>query len=140
MRSIGQLSRTTGCNVETIRYYERIGLMPEPARSEGNQRRYTQAHEERLAFIRHARELGFTLDAIRELLSLSDRPDASCEEVDRIATEQLEHVRGRIARLQALEQELQRMVTYCQGGEVAHCRILQVLSDHRLCATEHSAP
>lgn len=137
MLSIGQLSRTTGCKVETIRYYERIGLMPAPARSEGNQRRYTQTHEQRLAFIRHARELGFSLDSIRELLSMSDEPHASCETVDGIARQHLEQVRSRIARLRVLEAELQRMVNQCRGGEVEDCRILEVLSDHSLCATEH---
>jgi DNA-binding transcriptional MerR regulator len=137
MHSIGQLSRTTGCKVETIRYYERIGLMPEPARSEGNQRRYTKAHEQRLGFIRHARELGFSLDSIRELLSMSDEPDASCDTVDRLARQHLEQVQSRIARFQILEDELQRMVTQCRGGKVDDCRILEVLSDHALCAHEH---
>lgn len=138
MLSIGQLSRATGCNVETIRYYERIGLMPTPARSEGNQRRYTKAHEERLGFVRHAREMGFSLDPIRELLSISDEPHASCETVDRIARQHLEQVRSRIVRLRALESELERMVKQCQGGEVHDCRILEVLSDHSHCANEHS--
>ena len=137
MLSIGQLSGTTGCKVETIRYYERIGLMPEPARSEGNQRRYTRTHEQRLGFIRHARELGFSLDSIRELLSMADDPGAACDTVDRIAREHLQQVQSRIARLRALEEELQRMLSRCQGGKVDDCRILEMLSDHSLCMHEH---
>jgi DNA-binding transcriptional MerR regulator len=87
---IGDLARTTGCKVQTIRYYEEIGLMPEPARTAGNQRRYDQRHVDRLAFIRHSRELGFSLEAIRELLSLSDRPEQPCDAVDQLARRQLE--------------------------------------------------
>ena len=91
--TIGQLASQTGCKVQTIRYYEQIALMPEAARTAGNQRRYYRWHLERLAFIRHSRELGFPLDAIRELLSLADNPERSCEAADRIARRQLEQVR-----------------------------------------------
>jgi len=75
--SIGDLGQQTGCKVQTIRYYEQIGLMPAPSRTSGNQRRYNPGHAERLAFIRHSRELGFSLDAIRELLDISDDPERS---------------------------------------------------------------
>lgn len=139
-RSIGDLSRMTGTKVPTIRYYESIGLMPEPARSAGNQRSYDGSHATRLAFIRHARELGFSLDAIRELLALSDDPERSCAQADRIATEQLVAVRLRIGRLQALETELERMLVECRHGSIADCRVIEVLGDHAHCAHGHAAP
>lgn len=131
--TIGQLARATGCNVQTIRYYEQIGLMPAPARSGGNQRRYGPVHARRLAFIRHSRELGFPLDAIRQLLRLTDRPNASCQEADAIAREQLVAVEERIRRLLALKAELDRMVAECSGGRVAQCRVIEVLADHDKC-------
>lgn len=137
MFSIGDLSRETGCKVETIRYYERVELMPKPVRTVGNQRRYGTRHCERLRFIRHARQLGFSLDAVRELLALSDDPDGGCARADSIARQHLDDVRDKIARLQALETELDRMVSGCPGDRDSHCRIIEVLSDHRLCVTEH---
>ena len=87
--SIGQLASRTGCKVQTIRYYEQIGLMPESLRTEGNQRRYGPDHVARLAFVRHSRELGFSLEAIRELLSLADAPERPCAGADAIARRQL---------------------------------------------------
>jgi DNA-binding transcriptional MerR regulator len=128
--AIGDLARQTGTKVETIRWYERDGTMPPPARTEGGHRSYTQAHLDRLAFIRHARELGFRLDDVRALLQLSDKPDRPCDEADSIAREHLEAVRSRIARLQALEAELERMIGICGHGKVAECRVIQVLADH----------
>lgn len=92
-----------------------------------------------LTFIRPARELGFPLDAIRDLLSLSDRPDQSCAAVDAIASAQLVAVEARIARLMALKAELQRMVTQCAGGRIADCHVIEVLGDHSLCEHDHSA-
>lgn len=133
--TIGDLGRQTGCKVQTIRYYEQIGLMPEPLRSSGNQRRYESQHAQRLAFIRHSRELGFSLDAIRQLLELSDDPDQSCDRVDGIARDQLQEVDRRITSLQALKKELKRMIMQCRGGKVGECRIIRVLSDHSLCLT-----
>lgn len=137
MLSIGDLSRRTGTKVQTIRYYEKIGIMPDPGRTAGNQRRYGDAELDRLSFVRHARQLGFSLEAIRELLSLSDSPHKSCGEVDGIARRQLQHVEQRIARLKALQTELARMVDECAGGSVGDCRVLQVLRDHDECLTEH---
>lgn len=137
MLSIGDLSRRTGTKVQTIRYYEKIGIMPDPGRTAGNQRRYGDAELDRLSFVRHARQLGFSLEAIRELLSLSDSPYKSCGEVDGIARRQLQHVEQRIARLKALQTELARMVDECAGGSVGDCRVLQVLRDHDECLTEH---
>jgi len=139
--TIGDLSRQTGCKVQTIRYYEQIGLMPEPERSNGNQRLYTKAHLSRLAFLRHARALGFPLPAIRELLSLVDHPHQSCEAADVIARTQLQDIEHRMARLQSLKTELERMVAQCQGGEVQDCRVIEVLADHSQCLGDtHPAP
>ena len=137
MLTIGTLAARTGTKVQTIRYYEQIGLMPEPERTAGGQRRYAPDDLDRLAFIRHARQLGFPLDDIRELLSLSDQPDRSCEEVDEIARRQLRQAEQRIARLEALRTELARMVTECRGGRIANCRVLKVLGDHSECLTDH---
>ena len=139
MQSIGQLARSTGVKVPTIRYYESIGLMPEAGRSSGNQRLYSQAEVRRLAFIRHARELGFPLEAIRDFLGLSDQPDQTCAAADRIARAQLAEVQSRIARLRALEAELSRMVTQCAHGKIADCRVIESLGDHGLCAHDHTA-
>ncbi|MFP4537250.1 MAG: MerR family transcriptional regulator [Dichotomicrobium sp.] len=137
MLSIGALARKTGTKVQTIRYYEQIGLMPEPGRTDGGQRRYGEADLDRLAFIRHARQLGFPLDAIRELLELADRPDQPCAAADSIAQRQLRQVEQRIARLEALRTELRRMIRECDGGSLADCRVIEVLRDHSECLTEH---
>ena len=112
--------------------------MPPPARTEGGRRAYTRAHLDRLAFIRHARELGFPLDQVRALLRLSDDPDRSCAEADAIAREHLGAVRSRIARLQALEVELERMVDACGHGKVEECRVIEVLASlsHEHCLTQ----
>jgi DNA-binding transcriptional MerR regulator len=139
--SIGGLARVTGCKVQTIRYYEEIGLMPEPARTSGNQRRYHRRHVERLAFIRHSRQLGFPLEAIRGLLNLADNPRQPCQAADVIARAQLEDVKRRIAQLQALKGELERMIRQCRHGEISECRIIEVLSDHSRCLVDdHLAP
>lgn len=137
MLTIGTLAKRTGTKVQTIRYYEQIGLMPEPGRTDGGQRRYGDAELNRLAFIRHSRQLGFPLDAIRELLDLSDAPDRPCDEADEIARRQLKLVEQRMERLKALRSELKRMVDECSGGNAAQCRVLEVLKDHSQCLTEH---
>ncbi|ABL70434.1 MULTISPECIES: MerR family transcriptional regulator [Paracoccus] len=139
MFPIGRLAKATGVKVPTIRYYEQIGLLPEPERTAGNQRLYTQGTLERLAFIRHARDLGFPLEAIRELLSLSDRPGQSCAAADEIARRQLAVVEARMARLAALRDALQRMLDHCASGTIADCRVIEVLGDHGLCAHDHGA-
>lgn len=127
--AIGELARQTGTKVETIRWYERDGIMPAPVRTAGGHRLYTQAHRDRLAFIRHARELGFPLEDVRELLRLADDPERPCGEADAIARSHLAAVRSRIARLQALEAELSRMVAACGGRRVAECHVIEVLAD-----------
>jgi len=137
MLTIGALAKKTGTKVQTIRYYEQIDLMPEPGRTEGGQRRYGDAELDRLSFIRHARQLGFTLEAIRELLDLSDHPDRPCHDADAIARRQLRQVKLRLARLEALCIELERMVLECGGGRTVDCRVLEVLRDHAECLTAH---
>jgi len=134
--SIGELSRRAQVKVPTIRYYEQIGLLAAPPRTEGKQRRYGEADARRLNFIRHARELGFDIDAIRELLDLSTQPDQSCQEADRIARHHLDEVDRRIARLSALRHELTRMIEEYGHGRVGECRIIQVIAHHDLCETE----
>ncbi|KUF10340.1 MerR family transcriptional regulator [Pseudoponticoccus marisrubri] len=140
MLTIGALGRRTGTKVQTIRYYEQIGLMSPPERTEGGQRRYDTAAQDRLAFIRHSRELGFSLEAIRELLELSDSPERSCAQVDAVAQRQLKEVEARIARLESLRRELRRMISECRTDRVADCRILEVLRDHTECLADHAPP
>ena len=127
--SIGELSRRAEVKVPTIRYYEQIGLMPETGRTEGKQRRYGRMAVARLAFIRHARELGFEVDAIRTLLSLQDNPDQSCARADEIAKARLGEVEKRIASLKALRKELRKMVEECACGRVGECRVIETLAD-----------
>ncbi len=137
MFTIGQMAKAGNCKVQTIRYYEQIELLPNPARTRGNQRQYNQKHLDRIRFIRHSRELGFSIDQIRKLLSLSDEPGNSCKDVDRIARDHLQTVDSKIERLQILQHELQRMVSECSCGKVADCRIIKVLSNHDLCIQDH---
>jgi DNA-binding transcriptional MerR regulator len=125
---IGDLSRQAGVNVETIRYYERIGVLPKPARQSNGRRSYALADAQRLGFIRHARDLGFDLAAVRVLLALQEQPEASCEDASRIAQGQLEAVEDRIARLLNLRDELTRMVSECRQGRVSECRVIEALS------------
>ncbi|MGN6289824.1 MAG: MerR family transcriptional regulator [Sphingopyxis terrae] len=134
---IGELSRATGTNIETIRYYERIGLLPAPARTEANYRSYGDAHRARLRFVRHSRELGFTIDEIRSLLDLSDHPERDCADADRIASAHLEQVEEKIAQLTALRDELTRIVGRCRGGLAGDCRVIEALGDHGLCDGAH---
>lgn len=138
--TIGQLSRETGCKVPTIRYYEKIGLMPIPQRSAGNTRLYGPAHRARLGFIQHCRELGFSQAAVRDLLDVTDHPDRSCEAVTEIAHRHLDDMNRRIARLTALKSEMERMIEACDGGRVEQCRIIETLVDysHEHClASDH---
>jgi DNA-binding transcriptional MerR regulator len=134
---IGELATRTGVKVPTIRYYEQIGLLPEPPRTEGGQRRYGKDELERLNFIRHARELGFEIGDIRELLTMNAVPQASCHQADSIARAHLDAVERRIASLTTLRTELARMVEECGHGRVCDCRIIEVLADHSQCATDH---
>ena len=126
--TIGDLANATGTKVETIRYYERIGLLPAPERTRGNYRAYTRAQLGRLSFIRRARDLGFSLPQVRALLSLSDQRRRPCEAVDAIAREHLAEVDRKIADLTALRRELDSVISQCGHGTVAECRIIETLS------------
>ena len=137
MFSIGDMSRRTRVKVPTIRYYEQMGLIAEPGRTEGNQRRYSRADLERLEFIRHARDLGLTIDAIRELIALSRHPDRPCADADAIARTHLVDVREKIEKLKNLEAELERIATQCAGGRVHDCYVIRALASHELCADDH---
>ncbi|GAK71701.1 MerR family transcriptional regulator [Agrobacterium rubi] len=137
MYSIGDLSRNTGVKVPTIRYYEQMGLLRAAERSEGNQRRYEKSDLERLAFVRHARDLGLNLDAIKELIALSQHREMPCTDADRIAADHLTTVREKIAKLKKLEHELERIVSHCDGHSIEDCYVIRALSNHALCEHEH---
>jgi Cu(I)-responsive transcriptional regulator len=126
--SIGDLSRETETKVETIRYYERIGLLPRPARTAGNYRAYSRIQLDRLSFVRRARSLGFSLDQVRQLLALSDDRQRSCDEVDRIARAHLDEVDSKLADLTILRRELDTIVRQCRGGSMNECRIIEALT------------
>ncbi len=134
---IGELSRVTGTNIETIRYYERIGLLPEPDRTAANYRSYGDPHRARLTFVRHSRDLGFTIEEIRSLLDLSADPGRDCSEADRIASRHLAQVEEKIAQLTLLRDELTRIVGRCRGGVAADCRVIEALGDHGHCESAH---
>lgn len=134
---IGELSAATATHIETIRYYEKIGLLPAPPRTGSNYRSYGNAHRERLAFVRHARELGFSIEDIRSLIDLSGDPNRECAEADRIASHHLAQVEQKIAQLNSLRDELSHMVGRCRTGLTADCRVIEVLGNHALCETPH---
>lgn len=126
---IGELSRRTGCNIETIRYYERIGLLPRPPRSASRYRLYEVSDAHRLTFVRRARELGFSLDEVRALLTLSaDGGKETCVEVRELAVGHLVDVRARIADLRAMEHVLADAVGRCEAGERPGCPLIDTLS------------
>jgi DNA-binding transcriptional MerR regulator len=135
--TIGEAARQSGVKVPTVRYYESIGLLAAPSRSEGNQRSFEPADISRLAFIRHARELGFEIEAIRTLLTLQDDPNQSCASADAIAKARLVEVEQRIRSLTALKAELEIMVESCGHGRVDKCRVIEVLADHDQCTHSH---
>jgi MerR family transcriptional regulator, mercuric resistance operon regulatory protein len=128
-QSIGELSRATGVKIETIRYYERIKMLPSPRRTEGGHRVYGPVEMRSLAFIRRARELGFTLDEIRALLDLGGPGKASCRDVRKIAAHHLEHIRSKIADLVELEKLLARTIAKCSGKIAPDCPVIDVLAD-----------
>ena len=136
MFSIGQLSKRTGVKIPTIRYYEQMGLIDAPERSEGNQRRYTKDGLSRLSFIRHSRDLGFSVEDIRGLLELSQHPEKPCGDAHNIAVQHLKDVQDSIAKLRRLEREL-KPISKCDAGNVAECAVIETLADHGLCETEH---
>lgn len=127
--SIGALAEASGVKLETVRYYERVGLMPAPPRTDGGHRLYEAAHLKRLRFIRRARELGFGIEAIRTLLALSDDSPAPCEAVEAIARAHLQTVRAKIADLQRLEALLAATLTRCGTSPAPACAVLEILDD-----------
>lgn len=122
--TIGKLARATGTTVETVRYYEKAGLIAAPARTEGNYRSYRTEDLERLRFVRRTRDLGFSLDEVRALLDLAGQPDRDCGLVDAMSRRHLEEIDRKIADLTALRRELSGVIASCAGGTVAECRIL----------------
>ena len=128
--AIGNLARHTRVKVPTIRYYESVGLLPAPARTHSNRRQYDERAIYRLKFIRHARELGFEVSAIRELLDLAERPRRSCAKACALAREHLRDITSRIERLSALKSEIEHMLKTCSKGRIAKCRVIDALSHH----------
>jgi len=124
---ISDAATASGCHLETIRYYERIGLMPPPARTGSGYRAYAPADVERLRFIARGRELGFSLEEIRSLLRLDDDPKLSCCDVDRVARTHLADIRQRIDALSRMAEELEGVIAQCSGGERGKCTILEAL-------------
>ncbi len=125
--TIGALSKGTGCKIETIRYYERIGLLPKPPRSPGGHRLYQDDHLRRLTFIRRCRELGFTLDEVRGLLRLVDGGAYTCAEVKTLTLDHVAEVRRKLADLRRMKRVLEEMAAECEGGEVPECPIIDAL-------------
>lgn len=128
MMSIGEAARVTGTRPETIRYYEKIGLLAIPARSAGNYRGYAPGDVSRLGFVRRARELGFSIEQIRELLELADHREQDCCSVDDLTRQHMTAIEKKIDDLQALHRELRSLLDSCQGGRVSECRILEALA------------
>jgi len=126
--TIGKLSKMTGCNIETIRYYERIGLLPEPARSASGHRRYDPSDVRRLQFVRRCRELGFGLERIRELLNLAEGDRYSCRDVRNMTLAHVDDIRGKMADLRRMERILKEMAAKCDGDDLPACPILEALS------------
>lgn len=130
---IGEISKTTGIPVETIRYYEKIGLVPAPEREASGYRSYRQHHLDRLLFIRRCRNLDMAQDEIREFIRLADQPDADCSQVDALLARHLTHVRQRLEELTRLEETLTQLQTACsEGRTVSECGILGGLSSQSM--------
>ena len=125
---IGRLAEITGVKVPTIRFYEQNGLIDPPRRTQGRQRRYEAADVRRLHFIRHARDLGFSVEDIRQLLSLTEHPAMPCDRATDIARHHLRQVEGKIGRLRLIRSELKRMIEACGGGAAADCLILEAIA------------
>ncbi|KIU27194.1 transcriptional regulator [Methylobacterium radiotolerans] len=138
--AIGTLSRRTGVNIETVRYYERIGLLPPPARSEGGHRLYGGGHLMRLNFVRRARDLGFTLGEIRALLELAEKRDRPCAEAREVAAGHLSDVRAKIADLRTMERVLVDMVARCNEDSTPECPLIEALFDPTLSNGEGASP
>lgn len=128
MLMIGDLARRTGTKVNTIRFYEEIGLMPKAVRTSGGRRIYGEPQARQLGFIRHARELGFSVEEIRSLIALSANPDQDCNEAGAIARRHLASVEDRITRLVALRDALSAATRTCDGGRISDCRVMEAIT------------
>lgn len=126
--SIGKLAKATGTKVETIRYYESVGLLAPPARTKSNYRAYSAQHLARLSFIRRARALGFSIEQVQELLKLADQKDISCSAVDAIAREHLAEIDQKLRDLNTLRAELSSVIVQCGHGNISDCRIIETLA------------
>ncbi len=124
---IGALSRRTDCKIETIRYYERQGLLPDPPRSAGGHRIYKEDHLKRLTFIRRCRKLGFTMAQIRELLGLVDEHQYSCQDIKTLTMDHVDEIREKIGALKLLEQALLQMASECGGESIPSCPVIDAL-------------
>ncbi len=133
---ISDAAAASGCHLETIRYYERVGLLPMPGRTRSGYRQYTAADVERLRFVTRGRDLGFSLEQIRSLLQLAEDPALSCAQVDRLAREHLDDIQTRIRDLQRMASELERTIGSCRVGQRGQCTILETLRQ----STGHSSP
>lgn len=127
-----QLARLTGCNVETVRYYEKIGLLPPPDRSPAGYRLYGPEHVRRLRFVMRARELGFPVDEVRGLLGLEDGRPQSCAEVKTRTEKHLRDVRARIRDLERIRRVLEQTAQKCSGADIPHCPVLEALSNDQM--------
>lgn len=125
----GTLARRTGCNAETILYYEKTGLMPEPLRSANGYRQYDESHERRLLFVMRGRELGFAIVDLKSLLDLVDRRAVSCRDVEKLARRHLCSVREKIKDLRQMESTLSNTIRSCSGQDVPHCPLIDRLFD-----------
>ena len=125
--TMGQLAEASGVNLETIRYYERIGVLPPPPRSAGGHRRFGGEHLRRLTFVRRSRELGFTLNEVRALLGLADARNGSCAKARRLGLGHLADIRGKIADLRRMERVLKEMVARCADGTLPDCPLIEAL-------------
>lgn len=134
--AIGEISRETGCKPQTIRFYEQIGMLKPSVRTDGNQRRYDTDSVKRLKFIRHARDMGFDIGDIRELLRLASMPEEKCQTADEIAHRHLASIRDRIRKLKKLERELIRVTEACNHQTIAECHVIEALADHSKCLTK----
>lgn len=126
--AIGALANATGIKVNTIRFYEDIGLLPTPLRTSSGRRSYCSADIRRLAFIKHGRGLGFSISEIRSLLALSDEPERDCGEAAAIAQAHLLDVEERIGRLDMLREALTSIAVSCEGGRAAECRVIEAIA------------
>lgn len=124
---IGELARATGTKAETIRYYEREGILPAAGRTDSNYRDYSDEHLATLTFVRRARELGFSMAQVRELLALSDHDDKPCQDVDQLVQQQLVEVERKIADLTSLHGELHDLLRSCEADRIRDCRIVESL-------------